>query len=172
MAHRGANDQINVTSQVYEFNPYEFGSWDPSLNHFIELDYVGTNLVNGKPYNSTGCVNGFSSVRRALHDCVGSQQADFAMLQLGFTIGTSSSLFNAIIQTANATLLGIDTDSSIIQGLIDGVLSNVGADLRDSEVSLAFISKSGRLTYPLRSGRSGDISKLLPGRQSKLPTQQ
>lgn len=67
-------------------------------------------------------------------------QADFTMVQLGFTIGTSSSLFNAIIQTANATLLGIDTDSSIIQGLIDGVLSNVGADLRDSEVSVALLS--------------------------------
>lgn len=53
---------IPLNSTVYEFNPYEFGSWDPDLAHFVELDYVGTNLFNGQPYNSTGCVNGFSNV--------------------------------------------------------------------------------------------------------------
>lgn len=49
---------------MYEFNPFEFGSYDPDLAHFIELEYVGTNLFNGQPFNSTGCVNGFDNVGR------------------------------------------------------------------------------------------------------------
>ena len=50
------------------------GSWDPSLSAMVNLTYVGTHLLNGKPDNDTGCVTGFD--------------------QAGFVIGTSSSLFN------------------------------------------------------------------------------
>ncbi|KAK9899955.1 hypothetical protein P389DRAFT_156803 [Cystobasidium minutum MCA 4210] len=108
---------IPLNSTVYEFNPFEFGSYDPDLAHFIELEYVGTNLFNGQPFNSTGCVNGFDN--------------------FGFVIGTSSSLFNAIIQTANATLLGLGDGEGIVETLLDGLLSDIGADLRSSEDDLA-----------------------------------
>lgn len=50
------------------------GSWDPSLSAMVNLTYVGTNLSSGKPDNDTSCVTGFD--------------------QIGFVIGTSSSLFN------------------------------------------------------------------------------
>jgi len=40
----------------------------------VNLTYVGTHLLNGKPDNVTACVTGFD--------------------QAGFVIGTSSSLFN------------------------------------------------------------------------------
>ena len=40
----------------------------------VNLTYVGTHLLNGKPDNDTACVTGFD--------------------QAGFVIGTSSSLFN------------------------------------------------------------------------------
>ena len=50
------------------------GSWDPSLSAMVNLTYVGTHLLNGKPNNDTACVTGFDEV--------------------GFVIGTSSSLFN------------------------------------------------------------------------------
>jgi len=50
------------------------GSWDPNLSAMVNLTYVGTHLLNGKPENGTGCVTGFD--------------------QAGFVIGTSSSLFN------------------------------------------------------------------------------
>lgn len=52
-------------------------------------------------------------------------------------IGTSSSLFNAIIQTANATLLGLGDGEGIVETLLDGLLSDIGADLRSSEDDLA-----------------------------------
>lgn len=57
---------IPLNSTVYEFSPYEFGSYDPSLAHFVEIDYVGTNLVNGQPYSSTGCINSFDNVSATL----------------------------------------------------------------------------------------------------------
>lgn len=113
---------IPLNSTVYEFNPYEMGSYDPDLHHFVELDYVGTNLVNGQPLNSTGCVNGFSN--------------------FGYTIGTSSSLFNAIVQTANATLLGLGDGDGIVESLLDDLLSNIGAGLRDSQDDLAIYPNS------------------------------
>jgi len=53
---------IPLNSTVYEFNPYEFGSYDAELAHFIELEYTGTNLFYGEPLNSTACVNGFDNV--------------------------------------------------------------------------------------------------------------
>jgi lysophospholipase len=50
------------------------GSWDPSLSAMVNLTYVGTHLLNGKPDNDTACVTGLDEV--------------------GFVIGTSSSLFS------------------------------------------------------------------------------
>lgn len=108
---------IPLNSTVYEFNPYEFGSFDPDLNHFIELEYTGTNLFYGEPLNSTACVNGFDN--------------------FGFVIGTSSSLFNALVQTANATLLGIGDGEGVIENLLGDLLANIGLNLRDSEDDIA-----------------------------------
>ena len=50
------------------------GSWDPDLSAMVNLTYVGTHLLNGKPDNNTACVTGFD--------------------EAGFIIGTSSSLFS------------------------------------------------------------------------------
>ena len=63
--------------------------------------------------------------------------AILCIVQFGFVIGTSSSLFNAIIQTANSTLLGIGDGSGIVENLLDGLLADIGADLRNSEDDLA-----------------------------------
>lgn len=74
---------IPLNSTVFEFNPYEFGSWDTELAHFVNVDYVGTELYRGSPPTTDSCVTGFSN--------------------FGFTIGTSSSLFNAIVQVSGKT---------------------------------------------------------------------
>ncbi|KAI0048428.1 phospholipase B [Auriscalpium vulgare] len=71
-----------LSSAVYEITPYEFGSWDPSLGAMMNLTYVGTHLVNGQPVNSAACVTGFD--------------------QAGYVMGTSASLFNAVLATLPA----------------------------------------------------------------------
>lgn len=65
-------------STIIEFNPYEMGSFDSSINSFIDIKYLGTNVRNGVPVNGT-CVEGFDNA--------------------GYIIGTSSSLFNQFLNT-------------------------------------------------------------------------
>lgn len=69
----------NLNSTVFEFNPYELGSFDTSLNTFTDLKYIGTNVTNGVPDNNKKCVQGFDNA--------------------GFVTGTSSSLFNQFLNT-------------------------------------------------------------------------
>lgn len=64
---------ISSNTTVYEFNPLEFGSFDPQLHAFTPLEYIGSNVTNGKPDSDT-CIRGFDNA--------------------GFIMGTSSSLFN------------------------------------------------------------------------------
>ena len=38
---------------IYEFSPYEFGSFDSGINAFTQTKYLGTFLSNGSPINKT-----------------------------------------------------------------------------------------------------------------------
>lgn len=75
---------INLNSTVFSFTPFEVGSESPYLNSFVETGSIGTLLDNGYPQNST-CIKGFDNA--------------------GFFMGTSSSLFNAIILSIDNTTL-------------------------------------------------------------------
>ena len=66
--------EIPLNSTQYEFTPWEMGSYDPNLSTFVDIQFMGTHLVNGKPDNPSACVTGFD--------------------QTSFIFGTSSSLFN------------------------------------------------------------------------------
>lgn len=120
------------------------GSYDPNLHYFIELDYAGTNLFSGRPLDSNDCVNGYSS--------------------FPYAIATSSSLFNAIVQTANATLLGLGDGDGVIEGLLDDLLANIGGDLRDSQDDLAIWPNSFQGLNPGTFPRSSyDYLELVDG---------
>lgn len=67
----GTNLPLNVT--VYEATPFEFGSYDPALQAFIEMKHLGTRLNQLQPESSDSCVTNFD--------------------QAGFIVGSSSSLF-------------------------------------------------------------------------------
>ncbi|PYH47839.1 uncharacterized protein BP01DRAFT_414137 [Aspergillus saccharolyticus JOP 1030-1] len=74
---------VGSNSTVYEFNPWEFGSFDPSIFAFAPLEYLGSYFEEGRvPRNST-CVRGYDNA--------------------GFVMGTSSSLFNQFILKLNTT---------------------------------------------------------------------
>jgi lysophospholipase len=68
---------IPLNSTQYEFTPWELGSYDPDLSAFVDIRFMGTHLVNGKPANSSACVTEFD--------------------QASFIFGTSGSLFNVRI---------------------------------------------------------------------------
>ncbi|KAL0935495.1 Lysophospholipase [Colletotrichum truncatum] len=66
---------ISLNATVYEFNPFELGTWDPTAYGFAPLRYLASNFSAGRVNGS--CVRGFD--------------------QAGFVMGTSSSLFNQFI---------------------------------------------------------------------------
>ncbi|VUG19152.1 PLB1 [Brettanomyces bruxellensis] len=96
---------IGKNSTIFEFNPFEMGSWDPSLYSFTDLKYVGTNTKKGFPSNGS-CIAGFDNA--------------------GFVFGTSSTLFNQILLQLNTTGL-----SGTIYNLIESFLENLSDDEDD-----------------------------------------
>lgn len=97
---------ISANSTVFEFNPFELGSWDPSLESFVDLKYVGTPLDGGKPSQNDKCVAGLDNT--------------------GFVFGTSSTLFNQFILQLNTTDL-----SGLAYSAANLVLSHLSKDEND-----------------------------------------
>lgn len=74
---------IDGNATVYEINPWELGTFDPTTFAFAPLEFVGSNFSNGALSSSDKCAKGFDNA--------------------GFIMGTSSSLFNqGLIQTKNS----------------------------------------------------------------------
>jgi len=69
---------IPLNNTQFEFTPFSFGSYDSTLQALIPVEYVGTQLSNGSPANSSSCVNAFENA--------------------GYFCGASAALFNAVQQ--------------------------------------------------------------------------
>ncbi|KAJ6079178.1 hypothetical protein N7467_008931 [Penicillium canescens] len=76
---------VGSNSTVYEFNPWEFGTFDPTVFGFIPLKYLGSRFEGGSLPSNETCISGYDSA--------------------GFIIGTSSTLFNQFILQINTTSL-------------------------------------------------------------------
>lgn len=92
---------VSLNSTVYEFNPFELGSWDPSTYAFAPLRYIGSNFTGGTIPNGQQCVRGFD--------------------QVGYVMGTSSTLFNQFLIQANSS--GLPT---IITNAFSTILDKIG----------------------------------------------
>jgi lysophospholipase len=97
---------ISLNSTVYEFNPFELGSWDPTTYGFAPLRYIGSNFSSGIISPQALCVRGFD--------------------QVGFVMGTSSSLFNTFLLYINATTIPENFNEAITS-----VLERIGSDEND-----------------------------------------
>ncbi|KAH5293779.1 lysophospholipase [Parastagonospora nodorum] len=97
---------ISLNATVIEFNPFEMGSFDPTLYGFAPTRYLGSNFSNGQLPQDQGCIAGFDN--------------------LGFVMGTSSSLFNQIF--LNLGSLGIP---DFLKNTLTGILGSVGEDNND-----------------------------------------
>ncbi|KAI0436385.1 lysophospholipase [Xylaria telfairii] len=98
---------VSLNSTVFEINPWEIGSFDPTLFGFAPTKYVGSNFSNGVVPDDGHCVRGFD--------------------QYGFMMGTSSSLFNQV-------LLQNISDSSLpdfVTDAITSILQAIGEDEDD-----------------------------------------
>ena len=97
---------ISLNTTVYEFNPWELGTWDPTTFAFVPLEFLGSNFTNGELPDNEDCVRGFDNV--------------------GFVMGTSSSLFNSFLLNVNST-----TVPDLAKKLISKILESVGNDNND-----------------------------------------
>lgn len=92
---------VSLNSTVYEFNPFELGSWDPTTFVFAPTRYLGSNFFAGSVLQNGSCVAGFD--------------------QVGYVMGTSSTLFNEFLLSINTTSL-----PSLIEDALTGILKDIG----------------------------------------------
>ncbi|KAK4239904.1 lysophospholipase catalytic domain-containing protein [Achaetomium macrosporum] len=96
---------ISLNATVYEFNPFEMGSWDPTTYGFAPMRYLASNFSGGVLPSDGKCVRGFDS--------------------LSYVFGTSSSLFNAFLLQNISSVDGVpdfllDAATDVLQGLSAG----------------------------------------------------
>lgn len=70
----GGKNILLEDSTLFETNPFELGTWDPTGDSFTDLQYIGTNYTDGKPYDTGNCVEGYDNA--------------------GFVMASSSDVFN------------------------------------------------------------------------------
>ena len=97
---------ITSNTTVYEFNPWELGTFDPTTYGFVSLEYLGSNFSGGVLPDNEQCVRGYDNA--------------------GFIMGTSSSLFNSFLLQINNTNIPTPFRSALAN-----VLGSVGQDNND-----------------------------------------
>lgn len=100
---------ISANSTIYEFNPFEMGSWDATVYGFMPTKYIGTSMTAGQVSAGAQCVVGFDNA--------------------GFVMGTSSSLFNQILLQVNSTSIP-DIFKTLVTDVF-GALSRSDDDIAD-----------------------------------------
>lgn len=99
---------ISSNATVFEFTPWELGSWDPTTYGFAPLRYLGSNFTAGRVPDGQSCVRGFDNA--------------------GFVMGTSSSLFNAIL---------LELNNLSVPDLLKGAFSKIITDVSGAEEDIA-----------------------------------
>ncbi|KAI5300961.1 Lysophospholipase 1 [Ascosphaera pollenicola] len=96
---RDPNDTlVTGNSTIFEFNPWEFGTYDPTILGFIPLEYLGSKFIEGTLPSNASCVRGFDNA--------------------GYVMGTSATLFNAFAQNVDSLDLG-STTTKALQSILD-----------------------------------------------------
>ncbi|PBP26371.1 lysophospholipase 1 [Diplocarpon rosae] len=104
---RAPNTQIiSLNSTNFEFSPWELGSWDPTLYGFAPLEYTGSNFSAGAIAAGGQCVRGLD--------------------QLGYVMGTSSTLFNQFLLQINSTAI-----PDFLRTIFTSILTELGSDNDD-----------------------------------------
>ncbi|KAI9624695.1 hypothetical protein H4Q26_016761 [Puccinia striiformis f. sp. tritici PST-130] len=103
-----------ITSNQYEFTPFETGSWDSNLASFIPTEILGSRLKAGVPIDRTKCANRFDQT----HFLAGISSDIFPMMNTSqeyfFKKSDVHSLVQAISDTFGATQPGISIDTASV----------------------------------------------------------
>ncbi|PGH12476.1 hypothetical protein AJ79_04220 [Helicocarpus griseus UAMH5409] len=97
---------VGGNATVFEFNPWEFGTFDPTVFGFMPIEFLGSKLEAGTLPRDEACVRGFDNA--------------------GYIMGTSSSLFNQfLLQVDNVNIPGFIKDA------FKSILESIGNDNND-----------------------------------------
>lgn len=94
---------LSSNTTVFEINPWEIGSFDPTLFGFAPTEFLGSRFDNGELPQNESCVRGFDSG--------------------AFVMGTSSSLFNQFFLQVNSSALP-DWIKSVLEKSLGGIDEN------------------------------------------------
>jgi lysophospholipase len=121
---------IPQNTTIYEFNPFEMGSWDRSTFGFIPTQYLGSNFTAGSILGNEKCTLGYDNG--------------------GFIMGTSSTLFNQLLLQVNSTSL-----PSIFKNALHSLLGDLGLKNEDiAEYSPNPFYQYNRDTNPSANNRT------------------
>ena len=122
---------ISSNTTIYEFNPFEFGTFDPTVYGFAPLEFIGSNFTNGSIAPQGSCVRGLDNA--------------------GFVMGTSSSLFNQFLLQVNSTDI-----PDIAKKFLNRILERLSVDNND----IAEWAPNPFLGYHPSSNRRADLQSL------------
>jgi lysophospholipase len=127
---------ISSNTTIFEFNPFEFGSPDPTIYGFAPLRYLGTKFTGGVVPNDEKCVRGFDNA--------------------GFIMGTSSTLFNEFLLQLNSTNI-----PTILKDAIRDILDTIS----ESEEDIADYAPNPFFQWnsPSNPSTSSDMLTLVDG---------
>lgn len=100
---------IPENTTVFEFNPWEFGTFNLPLEAFVPSEFLASNFSAGTLPTGQQCVRGFDNA--------------------GFVMGTSSSLFNQAFLQINNT-----DGSQVVKNSVEKILGAIGAANNDIAV--------------------------------------
>ncbi|KAK3078047.1 hypothetical protein LTS18_008576, partial [Coniosporium uncinatum] len=99
---------IPTNTTIFEFSPWELGSFDQSLSGFVPLEFSGSNFSAGQLPQNESCVRGFDNA--------------------GFVMGTSSSLFNQFLLQLDRAPQAIP---DFLVSAVGSLLTGLGEDNND-----------------------------------------
>ncbi|KKK12836.1 lysophospholipase Plb2 [Aspergillus rambellii] len=100
---------IPENTTVFEFNPWEMGTFSRPLSAFVPLQFLGSNFSSGTLPSGRPCVRGYDNS--------------------GFVMGTSSSLFNQAFLQLNNT-----EAPQALKNSIHNILASIGENNNDIAV--------------------------------------
>lgn len=112
---------IPRNTTIWEFNPYEFGSWNPNVSAFIPIEILGSSLDNGRSVLPDGqCVGGYQTVAWV----TGTSATLFSSLYLTLITNSSDSLIVDALKEIAQAVSNEQNDVSLVPNPFYGYTSN------------------------------------------------
>ncbi|KAK1757381.1 lysophospholipase [Echria macrotheca] len=127
---------VSLNATVFEFNPFEMGSFDPTVYGFAPTKYLASNFSGGTIPPDGRCVQGLDSA--------------------SFVMGTSSSLFNIfLLQNISA----VDSIPGFVGDALVSLLTDISADDNDiaQYVPNPFLGWGNNRSSPIYSASELDL---------------